>query len=87
MNRRERKTRLKNSRTPAKKMARYFETADLATQALQNSGESAKKILVEALQSRTLKHMVDGEEVIRTLSLTDTTAIMDTLVKYDNGLL
>jgi len=83
MNRKIRRQRLKTN-TPPAKLARYYETLDLAEQALNNSGESAKKILTEALSSRELKHLVDGNEVIRTLSTTDTKAILDALVFYDN---
>jgi len=65
-NRRKRRSLLKQQAIPAK-LARYYDTLDLAEQALNNSGESAKKILMESIQSKKFTHLVDGEEVVRTL--------------------
>lgn len=71
-------------KTPPKVLARYYDTLDLADQALKNSGNSAKKVLLEALKTKKFTHIVEGKEVVRTLSVTDTTAILDALTHYDN---
>lgn len=82
-NRRKRRALLKQQAIPAK-LARYYDTLDLAEQALNNSGESAKKILIASIESKEFKHLVEGEEVTRTLSATDITAILDALTYYDS---
>jgi hypothetical protein len=66
-------------------MARYYETLDLADQAIRNAGDNAVNVLQEALTSKKLKHIVDGEEVIRTLSATDITAILDAITHYNQN--
>lgn len=81
--RRQRRELAKRKTIPAK-LQRYYETLELAEQALNNSGDSAKKILTEAVTSKKLLHLVDGEEVTRTLSVTDITAILDALTHYDS---
>ena len=75
---------LKNRKTIPAKLQRYYTTLELAEQALNNSGESAKKILTEAISSKKLLHIEDGKEVTRTLSVTDITAILDALTFYDS---
>lgn len=67
-----------------KQLARYYETLDLADQAIKNSGDNAVNVLQEAIVTKQLKHMVDGEIVVRTLSATDITAVLDAITHYQH---
>lgn len=77
--------KLESRKTIPAQLQRYYTTLELAEQALENSGESAKKILTEAISTKKLLHIEEGEEVTRTLSVTDITAILDALTFYDSN--
>ena len=66
-------------------MARYYETLDLADQGIKYAGNNAINVLQEALSTKKLNHIVDGEVVVRTLSATDITAILDAITHYNQN--
>jgi len=75
---------MKSTPQAQKQLARYYETLDLADQAIKNSGDNAVNVLQEAIVTKQLKHMVDGEIVVRTLSATDITAVLDAITHYQH---
>ena len=83
--RRQRRERMKSTPQAQKQLARYYETLDLADQAIRNAGDNAVNVLQEAITTKKLKHIVDGKEVIRTLSATDITAVLDAITHYNHN--
>lgn len=75
---------MKSTPQAQKQLARYYETLDLADQAIKNSGDNAVNVLQEAIVTKQLKHMIDGEIVVRTLSATDITAVLDAITHYQH---
>ncbi len=84
--RRARKEMMEHTPKAAKQLSRYYDTLDLADQAIKNAGSDAVHVLQAAIVTKTLKHIVDGQEVIRTLSATDITAVLDAITHYNHNL-